>query len=676
MQLKNVKIPKQHQALNYAALMDDKEMKLAYAVKVSNRFETLEESNEKSSWDIFKEAIVETAKEVIPTRKSKKHQKWMTDDILKLMDERRLYKDKDTKKYNQVNAMIKKLCQEAKEVWLDKKCVEIERFKTKSPKEMFRNINEITKKKYCTAGGCLRAKDGSIIIEKEAMIERWTEYITDLFDDERGEMPDISNNMLGPKILASEVQAAVQSMKNNKAVGTDEITVELIKSIGDFGNEKLTNMLNDIYESGNIPADLSRSIFIALPKKPAAAECEFHRTISIMSHVVKILLKVLMRRTRSKTKPEISKLQCGFVNDSGTHNAIFMSRMLSERAIEMQKSLFLCFIDYSKAFDNVKYKKLFEMLEDIQIDGKDLRIIRNLYWKQAAAIRISSHVGEYVEIKKGVRQGCVMSPDLFNLYSERILRELEAMPGLVVGGNNINNLRYADDTVLIATSEEQLQVLVDKVVLESAKKGLCVNTKKTECMVVTKKRDIPTCNFWVHTTEIKQVNWFSYLGSLITADSRSDKEIKRRIAMSRETFSKLKQILCNPKITIPTRLRVLECFLLPILKYGCETWTVSTEMEKRINAVEMWFLRRILRTGWTSHTTNEEVLFLADTERKLMKPIKKQQLQFLGHCIRKDGMEKIMLTGKIAGKRATGRQRITFIQRLAEWSGMSGIELI
>ena len=80
------------------------------------------------------------------------------------------------------------------------------------------------------------------------------------------------------------------------------------------------------------------------------------------------------------------------------------------------------------------------------------------------------------------------------------------MPGLAVGGNNINNLRYADDTVLIATSEEQLQVLVDKVVLESAKKGLCGNTTKTECMIVTKKRDIPTCNIWVHNTKIKQVN--------------------------------------------------------------------------------------------------------------------------------------------------------------------------
>nr|XP_027219991.1 uncharacterized protein LOC113812322 [Penaeus vannamei] len=116
---------------------------------------------------------------------------------------------------------------------------------------------------------------------------------------------------------------------------------------------------------------------------------------------------------------------------------------------------------------------------------------------------------------------------------------------MVIGGSNINNIRYADDMVLLATSVEQLQGLVDKVVLESAKKGLCVNTKKT-----------------VHDN-----GW-------------CDREIKRRIAKSRETFSKIKKILCNPKITVATRLRVLECCVLPVLKYGSETWTVSKEMEE------------------------------------------------------------------------------------------------
>ena len=118
------------------------------------------------------------------------------------------------------------------------------------------------------------------------------------------------------------------------------------------------------------------------------------------------------------------------------------------------------------------------------------------------------------------------------------------------------------------------------------------------------------------------MNWFSYLGSLITSESRCERENKRRIAMLRETFSKLKKILCSLKISVQTK--GARMFVLLILKSGFETWTVSKEMEKIINAAEMWFLRRILRACWTSHLTDKEVLSQADTERKLLKSIKKQ----------------------------------------------------
>ena len=124
--------------------------------------------------------------------------------------------------------------------------------------------------------------------------------------------------MTASRNLQSEVKVAVEKMKNNKAVGKDEVAIELIKSIGDFGIEKLTKMLSEIYESVNIPAELRKSIFIALPKKPAAVEYKLHRTLSIMSQVVKMLFRALMRRTRDKTRPEISKLQGGFVEDNGT----------------------------------------------------------------------------------------------------------------------------------------------------------------------------------------------------------------------------------------------------------------------------------------------------------------------------------------------------------------------
>ena len=210
--------------------------------------------------------------------------------------------------------------------------------------------------------------------------------IGDLFNDNRRGKSDISKNFEGSPILRKEVSNVIKQMKHNKAIGPDEISSDLIKSLDYLGVNKLTNILNETYESesGDLPEDLCRSIFIALPKNPGAIERELHRTISIMSHVTNILMKILMSRARNKISREISNTQCGFVRDKGAGNAIFMVRMLFERAVEMQQDLFLCFIDYSKAFDKVKHEELMRILEEIDIDGKDLRIVRNLYRDQYA----------------------------------------------------------------------------------------------------------------------------------------------------------------------------------------------------------------------------------------------------------------------------------------------------
>ena len=113
-----------------------------------------------------------------------------------------------------------------------------------------------------------------------------------------------------------------------------------------------------------------------------------------------------MWRARKNIKPEIGKEQCGFMKDTGTRNAIFTLRMICERSIEMQKDIYLCFIDYTKAFDKVKHVQLLDMLQDLDIDGKDIRLLRNLYWEQTAGIRIEDKISTYKQIKRGVRQGC------------------------------------------------------------------------------------------------------------------------------------------------------------------------------------------------------------------------------------------------------------------------------
>ena len=203
-------------------------------------------------------------------------------------------------------------------------------------------------------------------------------------------------------ILRSEVQASLKKIKRHKAAGPDEIVTEMITSLKEYGVSKVTDIINEIYDNGEIPGGLCRSVFIALPRKAGAVECELHRTISMMSNITKLLLRLIMERVYSRIRPEIGIEQCGFVEDTGMKNAIFMVRMISERAIVKQRDDYMYFIDYTKAFDRVQHDELLKMLMNLDLYEKDIHVIQNLYWDQSACIRIENEMSEYTKIKRGV----------------------------------------------------------------------------------------------------------------------------------------------------------------------------------------------------------------------------------------------------------------------------------
>ena len=172
-----------------------------------------------------------------------------------------------------------------------------------------------------------------------------------------------------------------------------------------------------------------------------------------------------------------------------------------------------------------------ELLQRLGTNGKDVHLIRNLYWEQQACIRTGNLMSGCTNIKRGVRQGCVLSPELFNLYRKTMLRKIEDLNGFIISGH-VTNLRYADDTMLIADSEENMQALIDRVIVESEKIGLTLNQKKKEYMIISKRE----CNksiLRIGNTVLKQAQKSIYLGSLITQNGKCDEEIKRRIAMAK-----------------------------------------------------------------------------------------------------------------------------------------------
>ena len=216
-----------------------------------------------------------------------------------------------------------------------------------------------------------------------------------------------------------------------------------------------------------------------------------------MSHITKIILRIIMRRIRNKLLPEISEEQVGFKKDCGTRDAIFVLRVLGERSIKMQTDIHIAFIDYEKAFDRVKHEILMKDLKALGIDEKDLRLLNNLYKEQVAAISINGDLSEWAQIKRGVRQGCVLSQNLFSLYAENIMRRIVQTQSIKINGSSKNNIRYADDTVLMADSTEDLQKLLTSLQSESANRGLTINKKKTKIMAFSKKIETPCSNIFL-----------------------------------------------------------------------------------------------------------------------------------------------------------------------------------
>ena len=188
-----------------------------------------------------------------------------------------------------------------------------------------------------------------------------------------------------------------------------------------------------------------------------AKECSNYCTIALISHASKVMLKSLQARLQQYTNHEFPDIQVGFRKGRGPRNQIANIHWIIEKAREFQENIYLCFIDYAKAFDSVDHNQLWKILQEMGIPDHLTCLLRNLYAGQEAIVRTGHGTADWFQIKKGVHQGCILSPCLFNLYAKYIMRNAEldeAQAGIKIAGRNINNLRYTDDTILWHKAKE------------------------------------------------------------------------------------------------------------------------------------------------------------------------------------------------------------------------------
>ena len=352
-------------------------------------------------------------------------------------------------------------------------------------------------------------------------------------------------------------------MKLGKAEGIDCIPAEFLKTLGEKAKEELVEMCQQIYETGKWPEDFLQTVMVPLKKKANATECCDHRTISLVVHASKILLTILTKRIESKvaTTNYIGEDQYGFCKGRGTRDAISVLRCLGERSLEHGKDLYICFVDYEKAFDRINWLKLMEVLEQVGIDKRDRDLIKNLYMEQAVVIRIDGKDSEAAKIGRGVRQGCPMSPQKFNIYIEALMQKAmdHQKVGVKVGGRIVQAVRFADDQAVVANSNAGLQRIMEILNKTSEKYGMKINLKKTKVMRISRKEGSKiTIN--IDGVKLEQVKQFNYLGSTITEDCKSNSEIRRRIILGKEAFNKNNELL-RGKLELSLKKRLIKTII-------------------------------------------------------------------------------------------------------------------
>ena len=228
------------------------------------------------------------------------------------------------------------------------------------------------------------------------------------------------------------------------------IPVVLFQILKDDAVKVLHSICQQSWKTQQWPQDWKRSVFIPIPKKGNAKECSNYGTIALSS---KVMLKILQARLQPYVNCVLPDVQAGFRKGRGTRDQIANICWIMEKAREFQENIYFCFIDYAKAFDCVDHNKVWKILQEMGISEHLACPLRNLYAGQEATVRTGHGTRDWFQIGKGVRQGCILSPCLFNFYAEYIMRNTgleEAQAGIKIAGRNINNLRYADDITLKA----------------------------------------------------------------------------------------------------------------------------------------------------------------------------------------------------------------------------------
>nr|VZI25315.1 unnamed protein product [Spirometra erinaceieuropaei] len=440
--------------------------------------------------------------------------------------------------------------------------------------------------------------NGGFIADNSAKFERWREHFEHHLNfDTQPTSPLLSSTaefLPSPTYAVpcdppseEEVADVIRKLRNNKAPGEDGIPAEIFKSCVDTLAPRLHEVIERAWRDEVVPNDWDLGILVPILKKWDKTRCENYRGISLLDVAAKIFAIVLLRRFQavrdSRTRPN----QAGFRAGRGCADQIFTLRRILEFRHSYQQPTAVCFVNFAAAFDSVHRESLWRIMALDDVPAKIIAMIKAYYRSTTARVLVRNNLPQPFGIRSGIRQGCILSPILFNYAIDWILgRALRDSDGVEFApGHRLTDLDYADDIALLASNFGDLQSMVSRVNEVAKSVGLSINAGKTEvfssCIPGQEKAPLG-----IDGCQLEEVDSFKYLGARLLPNGQSKDDAVSRIDAARWVFSSLLKCLWNRRdLSIATKIRVHRASVRSVLLYGCECWALRVEDERKMGGI-------------------------------------------------------------------------------------------
>ena len=433
----------------------------------------------------------------------------------------------------------------------------------------------------------------------------WKEEVGDNVKGYSSLSEEVTDSLLDKGIEKGEITKCLRNLKNSKTGGSDGIVGELLK-YGGFGMVHLLEQLfSVIWQEEIVPRQWREGLIVNIFKKGDREDPANYRGITLLSVVGKVFCKILNNRLVQCLDKEgaLHEGQAGFrINRSCMDNVYTLNEIVQGRLREDKKT-YAFFLDVQKAYDSVWHDGLWYKLWDIGVKGRMWRVIKKMYESSKSAVLLEGEKSDTFTIEQGVAQGCSLSPILFSVFVNDLLKEVE-QTGLGIqlsSGKTVGGMLFADDFVGISDSKESLQKLLDVVYSYCSKWRLRANVSKSAVMVFSKDA-VNGCWKWGEYS-LPIVSSYSYLGIDFSRNGAWDMHITKLIDNGRKKVNQLHKVISNRNINLSARRLLLLSVIRPSIEYGSEVWEGNKSQAGSLESIILNGAKRIL--GCSSKTCSE-----------------------------------------------------------------------